>query len=48
MEEYLNQIKTISGEVWTFFKGALASWNPEKDEWWEGLISLSDKCIMNI
>jgi len=46
MEEYLNQIKTISGEVWNFFKGALASWNPEKEEWWEGLISLADKRIM--
>lgn len=46
MDDYLNQIKTISGEIWVIFKAAVSTWNPESDNWWEELISVEDKCIM--
>lgn len=46
MDEYVNQIKVISGEIWKFFKAAIASWNPDDEKWWNGLISLADDCII--
>lgn len=46
MEEYVKQIRTISGEIWLVFKGAMASWKPEDEKWWEELISLADNAII--
>ena len=47
MNEWVNGIKKISGEVWLLFRSAAETWNPEKDEWWKDLSENLENVIIN-
>ena len=47
MNEWVNGIKKISGEIWIIFRSAAETWNPNKDDWWKDLSENLENVIIN-